>query len=152
MGEASADEFVIRVIRPSDIGAVIALDAKVSGRERHEYYERKFAQALGRVQHIATSLIAEHEGKPVGFIMGDLYLGEFGIPETSATVDTIGVDPKFQRKGVASTLMREFCSNMKEAGVERIVTQVEWDDWDILRFFHNHGFEPSRLVSLELRM
>lgn len=152
MEKEPEDELKIRVIRKKDLEPVVALDAKVTGRTRREYYERKFAQALGAVQHVATSLVAESNGKIFGFIMGDLYLGEFGIPENSATVDTIGVNPELQRMGIASVLMEEFCRNMKAAGVEKIVTQVAWDDWDLMRFFHSHGFEPSHAVSLELRI
>ena len=152
MGKTRADELNIRVIRKEDMDQVIALDARVTGGERREYYERKFAQVLGDVQHIATSLVAEQDGKILGFIMGDLYLGEFGIPETTATVDTIGVDPDIRRKGIATALMQELRGNMKAAGVERMITHVEWGSWDLLRFFHEHSFEPSRTVALELKL
>ncbi len=151
MWETPTDELKIRVICKEDIDQVIALDARVTGKERREYYERKFAQVLGNIQHIATSLVAEQDGRILGFIMGDLYLGEFGIPETTATVDTIGVNPEMQRKGIATVLMQEFCDNMKAAGVDRIITHVEWGDWNLLRFFHEHGFVPSHTVSLELK-
>jgi ribosomal protein S18 acetylase RimI-like enzyme len=149
MAENRSDEIAVRVIRKDDMNRVVQIDAKITSRERGEYYERKFAQALSGVQHLAASLVAELGGKVVGFMMGDLYLGEFGIPETTATIDTVGVDPDFQGRGVATALMEQFVDNMKAAGVERIHTRVGWDDWPLLKFFHDCGFEPARAIGLE---
>jgi len=146
------EELFIRIIHEEDLNQVIALDEKVVGRQRREYYEGKFVRALGRVQHIATSLVAEQGGRILGFIMGDLFLGEFGIPESTATIDTIGIDPEMHRKRIASALMQEYCNNVKAAGVNRVITRVEWSDWDLQRFFHSHGFKPSQTISLELNI
>ena len=34
--------------------------------------------------------------------------------------------------------------------LERIQTEVEWDDWNLLRFLQHIGFRPGSRLSLEL--
>lgn len=145
------EDVTIRVMRQDDLDALVNIDAQVFGRSRPGYYERKLAVALDQSRRLAnSSLVAEYEGRVVGFIMGDVYLGEFGIPETTASVDTIGVHPDFQRSGIARALLDEFIANARKAGVETIYTLVNWNDWDLLRFFDSVGFAPARTMNLEL--
>ena len=91
MAKLASEDVEIRVMRESDVGPVTEIDYKVFGKRRPEYYERKIAEVLddegGR---LVTSLIAEVGGEVAGFIMGSVYLGEFGIPESIAYIDTIG--------------------------------------------------------------
>lgn len=99
-----------------------------------------------------VSLAAELEGKVVGFIIGEAYLGEFGIPATTAFVDTIGVDPDHQHQGVARALMEEFVTTARKAGITTISTLVNWNDHDLVRFFDGIGFQPARTLNLELKL
>lgn len=142
----------VRVIRPEDLEAVVKIDAQVFGRRRPEYYERKMALALDETQQLVTSLLIEVEGKVVGFIMGEVYLGEFGVPDTTATIDTIGVDSAYQGRGVATTLFEEYASHLRRVGVQSIITRVNWNDWGLLRFFEKIGFTPAKVVNLELKL
>lgn len=145
-------KFVIRVLRPEDKDAVVEIDRLVTGVERKEYYERKCALACDTRLQLVASLVAEYEGKVIGFIMGNVYLGEFGLPEATAFIDTIGVHPDYQRMGIATELLKEFISHVKALRVERIQTLVEWKDWDLLQFFHSMGFTPAPVLNLELRV
>lgn len=142
----------MRVLRGADLDAIVAIDEKASGQNRREYYEHKAAVLLDKRHTINSSLVAELDGKVVGFIMGDIYFGEFGIPDTSATIDTLGVDPTFQNRGVASELMDQFIMNMKAAGVNKIYTLVNWDNFALERFFSMHKFVPSKRLNLELSL
>jgi ribosomal protein S18 acetylase RimI-like enzyme len=144
-----AQEPVIRVMRSADLDAIVAIDQKTSGQNRHEYYERKLAVLLDRRHTVNSSLIAELDGKIVGFMMGDIYFGEFGIPDASATIEALGVDPAVQHRGVASDLMDQFVTNMKVAGVNKIYTLVNWDDFALEHFFSGHKFVPSKRINLE---
>jgi ribosomal protein S18 acetylase RimI-like enzyme len=97
-------------------------------------------------------LVFEIEGQVVGFIMGEVYLGEFGLPETTATVDTFGVDPAYQGRGVGTALFEEYASHLRKIGVQAITMRVNWNDWGLLRFFEKVGFAPARVVNLELTL
>jgi len=142
----------VRVMRPEDLEAVIEIDAKVFNQRREEYYERKMALALDETRQLVTSLVIEAEGKVAGFIMGEVYLGEFGLPETIGTIDTIGVDPTFQGRGLGITLFNEYVSHQRRIGVQSIVTRVTWNNWNLLRFFEKVGLTPARVVNLEMEL
>lgn len=147
-----AGERIMRVLKKGDLEAIVAIDEKVSKQNRREYYERKIATITDPERSINSSIVAEVDGKVVGFIMGDVYFGEFGIPETSATIDTLGVDPTLQNKGLASELLDQFMMNMKVAGVNKVYTLVNWDDFALEKFFSRHKFVPSKRINLEFQM
>lgn len=142
----------MRVMKRDDLDAVAAIDALVSKQQRREYYQRKIESVVSNPYNINTSLVAELDGRIVGFIMGDVYFGEFGIPETSATIDTIGVHPDYQNRGVAHDLMDQFLTNMKAVGVGKVYTLVNWDDFSLEKFFSRHKFQPSKRINLELQL
>jgi ribosomal protein S18 acetylase RimI-like enzyme len=152
MPQIAPQDINVRVIRKEDFEALVDIDAQVFGSRRPEYYERKIHAALNKTGRVVTSLVAEVGGKIVGFIMGEVFLGEFGIPESTATIDTLGVHPEFQRRGIADKLMQEFLSNLKAADVKTVQTRINWNDWGLLRFFEKMGFSPAKVINLELKL
>ena len=151
MAKLAREDVDIRVMKESDVGPVAEIDYKVFGKKRPEYYERKIREVLDEESgRLVTSLIAEVSGKVAGFIMGSVYLGEFGIPETIAYVDTIGVDPDYQRKGIAGYLLEEFKTTAQKAGVAKIHTLVSWTDTDLLGFFASSGFVAANTLNLKM--
>jgi ribosomal protein S18 acetylase RimI-like enzyme len=149
MTKIDQEKFQIRLMREDDLNAIIGIDTKVTGEERKEYYERKVAQVLDKKGSIATSLVADYEDKVIGFVMGNIYTGEFGIPQKTASLDTIGIDPEYNRLGVASQLLEEFESHVKKAGVENIQTLVDRSNIPLTKFFDRSGFVPSSILNLE---
>ena len=69
---------------------------------------------------MVLSLVAEVEGKVAGFVMCELFVGEYGIPATTATLDTIGIHPDCQGKSVGKQLMEEFIEHLRKARVKKI--------------------------------
>ncbi|MFH1991582.1 MAG: GNAT family N-acetyltransferase [Pseudomonadota bacterium] len=65
-------------------------------------------------------------------------------------IDTIGVDPGYQRKGIAKILFREMANNLKKVGVDTIITFVTRRDWILLKFFNSMGFQKGDMIDLEL--
>jgi predicted N-acetyltransferase YhbS len=147
-----AMQSVMRVLRSGDLDAIVAIDEQTSGKDRRSYYERKLGEITEPARGINSSIVAEVEGKVVGFIMGDVYSGEFGIPETSATIDSMGVLPALQNRGLASELLDQFLMNMKVAGVGKVYTLVNWDDFALEKFFSRHKFVPSKRINLEYEL
>lgn len=143
---------VMRVLKASDLDAIVAIDATASGAPRQEYYEGKIETVMNPRRNINSSIVCEIDGQVAGFIMGDIYFGEFGIPEASATIDTLGVDPKFQNYGIGSEMLDQFMMNMKAAGVKKVYTLVNWDDFALEKFFASHRFTPSKRVNLEYQL
>jgi N-acetylglutamate synthase-like GNAT family acetyltransferase len=145
-------EIRVRVLKPEDLDAIVAIDRKVTGKERPDYYRHKLDVANLPEAQINASLVAEADGKVVGFLMGTLFFGEFGIPETSALIDTLGVDPECQDRGIAGTLFDQFRSNMRAAQVSKVYTMVDWNDFRLLKFFGHMGFVPSQRLSLDCQI
>lgn len=151
MAKLAREDVEIRVMKEADVEPVTEIDYKVFGKRRPEYYERKIGEVLDEESgRLVTSLVAEVGGKMAGFIMGSVYLGEFGIPETIASIDTIGVDPDYQRQGIAGYLLEEFKTTVHKAGVDKIHTLVRWTDTDLLGFFGNMGFVAANTLNLKL--
>ena len=142
----------MRVLKREDLDAIVAIDEIVAKQNRREYYQRKISAILDPSRSINSSIVCEIRGKVAGFIMGDVYFGEFGIPETSATIDTLGVHPDYQNRGVASDMLDQFMMNMKAAGVNKVYTLVNWDDFALEKFFSRHKFVPSKRINLEYQV
>ena len=99
----------IRLMKADDFDSVVGIDEKVLKTSRPGYYEVKFERLFKSKEYLPTSLVAEEEdGTVVGFVMGELYMGEFGILQEQATLDAIGVDPSCRHKGIGAQLINEF--------------------------------------------
>jgi len=140
----------IRALKKEDLGTIVEIDEKVLGENRKDYWEGKLA--LINDQSPNVSLVAEVDGKVAGFILGDVSGWEFGVPDTIGWIETIGIDPVYQKKGLATALAHELIKHLKAIGVRTIYTLVTWDDWDLLQFFHAMGFIRGDMINLELKI
>jgi ribosomal protein S18 acetylase RimI-like enzyme len=140
----------IRPLKIEDLESIAAIDEKVLGEKRRDYWEKKL-QMMGE-KASQVSLVAEVQGKVLGFILGDVSGWEFGVPDTIGWIDTIGVDPAHQKKGLATALAQELVQRLKAIGVRTIYTLVSWNDWDLLQFFHAMGFTRGDMINLELKI
>jgi predicted N-acetyltransferase YhbS len=138
----------IRSLKKEDLETIVEIDGKVLRDKRRDYWERKLERVDNRSSQV--SLVAEVEGNVVGFILGDVSGWEFGVPNTIGWIDTIGVDPIYQKKGLATALAQELIKKLKTIGVKTIYTLVSWNDWDLLQFFHAMGFTRGDMINLEL--
>jgi len=140
----------IRLMKADDFDAVVAIDTKILKASRQEYYEVKFEKLFTSTDYLPASLVAEEEdGTVVGFVMGELYMGEYGIFQEEASLDTIGVDPDYQHKGIGEQLINEFMDHLRTVGVQKINTLVDWNDSKLIHFFSANQFIPSRTINLE---
>lgn len=94
---ATITELKIRTLAENDLSAVVEIDRKILGKVRREYWKRKIAYAD---IYPRPALVAEKSGNVVGFILGYVSGWEFGVPDTVGWIDTIGVDPYYQNRGI----------------------------------------------------
>jgi predicted N-acetyltransferase YhbS len=144
----TSENVKIRPLKKEDLETIVEIDGRVLGDKRRDYWERKLERVDNRSSQV--SLVAEVEGNVVGFILGDVSGWEFGVPNTIGWIDTIGVDPIYQKKGLATALAQELIKKLKTIGVKTIYTLVSWNDWDLLQFFHAMGFTRGDMINLEL--
>lgn len=149
MNEAIKGTVVVRNLRPSDLDAVITLDAKNVGRRRDEYFRVKLQQNLAETG-IKVSLAGEMEGAFAGFLLARVYYGEFGQTEPVAVLDTIDVHPAFRGKGVGRALLEQLRTNLSGLGVASLRTEVGWEELPLIGFFQHEGFRPAARICLDL--
>ena len=156
-------EVKIRVLDENDLDAVVEIDRRVLGQERRSFWKRKIAYAG---IYPRPALVAVVEGKIVGFILGFVSGWEFGVPDTVGWIDTLGVDPTFQRRGIGRMLFNALIEIFKKSGrqesvetaerevegVNIVYTLASWSDWDLLQFYHSMGFRKGDMVNLEMKM
>jgi len=110
-GRTTLEPVTVRSLRREDLEAIVQIDEKVLGEKRREYWERK----LETMDNCASqaSFVAEDEGSVVGFVLGDVSGWEFGVPDTTGWIDTIGVDPAYQNRGIARMLAQKLIDHFK---------------------------------------
>jgi GNAT superfamily N-acetyltransferase len=144
----SRTNVVVRPLEPSDVDAIVAIDEKLSGQTRKDYWRRRLEIASLRPPWM--SLVAETDGRLVGFLFGWVGESEFGIPEPTGWVDLIGVNPAYRSRGVAHTLLDQFVQSGRELrALGRVATLIDLGQADIREFFLRQGFQPGRMVQLE---
>lgn len=142
-GLLARDRIPVRSLAEGDLRALVAIDRRITGRDRSNYFQRKLADALTE-SDVRVSLVADLNSVPVGFIMARVDLGEFGRVETTAVLDTIGVDPDYQNRGVGRALVSQLLANLGTLRVEKVRTEVDWQDHDLLAYLDRNGFRPSQ--------
>ncbi|MCL2716301.1 MAG: GNAT family N-acetyltransferase [Alphaproteobacteria bacterium] len=149
--DLSADRIAVRALQRSDLSAVVSIDRSVTNLDRAAYYDRKVNEAL-RKNGVRLSMLAEIDGTPAGFIMARVDYGEFGRTETTAVMDTLGVNPEFFGQGVGSVLMTQLLSQLKGLCVDRVRTQIVWNNPGLIAFLDRLGFWPTQEVTFTLAL
>lgn len=147
-GMLETDAVLVRTLREGDLDAVVAIDAKATGRRRPRYFQLMLERALKEAP-LQISLVAELDGRPAGFLIATLYYGEYGVTEPSASIDAISVDPEYRGRHVARALMRQLRLNLGALHISTLRTEVAWDDFDLLSFFRSEGFALAPRLCLE---
>ena len=150
-GVLETDAILVRSLKASDLEAVIEIDAAESGRRRPLYFERMVERVV-RQADFQVSLAAELDGRTVGFALATLFYGEYGLTEPTASLDAIAVAPDCRGQRVGRALIRQLLLNLSALHIERLRTEVAWNEYDLLAFFERAGFRPAGRICLERRL
>lgn len=145
----ASDALRIRAAGPDDLGAIIDIDAEVTGLRKVDYWYELFARyggTRGRPQR--SFLVAERDRHILGFIIGEVRDWEFGSPPCG-WVFAIDVDPQVRQRGVASALLAAMRERFESVGVRVLRTMLASDNHLILSFFRSQGMRAGRLIPLE---
>lgn len=94
-----------------------------------------------------ASFVAEVDGRVVGFMIGTVTSGSFGV-NRCAWIVLFGVDPKFMGQGIGKRLAEVIFEFYRKKKVQNILTTVKWDSTDILSFLKTLGFDRSEFINL----
>jgi ribosomal protein S18 acetylase RimI-like enzyme len=133
-------------IRPADeldLGAITRLDERLGGRYRPEVWERRMGYYLRRDPE--ASVVAEIDGRVVGFMLGEVRSGEFGLEEPTGWIEVLGVDPDCRGQAVGRRLAEAMLAHFGRQGAKTVRTLVDEGRQDLCGFFSSLGFEPAPL-------
>jgi len=140
----------VRPLDELDIGSVVRIDERITGRYRPEFWEQRVMYYLRRDPD--SSQVAEIDGKVVGFMLGDVRAGEFGLEEPSGWIERFGIDPDHRGRELGKHLFDALAAHFKEAGVKSIRTLVDEKDSGVAGFLKAMGFGQSPLVAMEIQI
>lgn len=144
------DTVNIREITLNDAGAIQNIRKAISEDDAEVNFvkiiERQISEDTGK-----SSMVAEVNGKVVGYMISTSLLAGFGIKK-SAWIMAIGVHPDFMGQGIGLKLAGKICDIYKNRGVKNIYSSVLWDSTDVLSFFKKLGFERSEFINLKKKL
>jgi ribosomal protein S18 acetylase RimI-like enzyme len=136
------DRADVRLLARDDLPAILAIDRRVTGRDREGYLTGVLHEALAD-SAVRVSLVARREGVTAGFLMAKTDYGDFGRTEPVAVIDTLGVDPEFTGRGIGTAMLSQLFLNLHALRVEHVETVIARENTELLQFFYRAGFAPS---------
>ena len=137
----------VRSLNIDDLDRLVLMDKHITGRSRKAWYEGKLHRALE--SDVQLSVGAEQDGLLVGVMLCSVHYGEFGMPEPIAILDTVLVDKNFGGQGLASAMFSQLTRNLRALRIEKLRTELAWDDHELMAFFDRKGFAPVPRLVLE---
>src|SRR2546429_9462362 len=94
----------IRPLDELDIDAIVRIDERIGGQYRPDFWEQRGTFYLRRDPE--SSRVAEGEGKVVGFMLGGVRAGEFGIERPSGWGERLGIHTDVRGRGPGHAMVR----------------------------------------------
>jgi len=146
---AAPPDLKIRAAHADDLAQVIALDARVTGIEKPDFFFELFHRYGTRGLQQRFFLVAESAGAIRGFILGDVRDWEFGSPPCG-WVFGINVQPDARLGGIGTMLLHAICDNFRRARVTKVRTLLARDNSLVLSFFRSQGMMAAPVIPLEM--
>ncbi|HEV2105528.1 MAG TPA: GNAT family N-acetyltransferase [Candidatus Eisenbacteria bacterium] len=138
----------IRPLDELDLDGIVRIDEKITGIYRPEVWEQRLIYYTRRDP--GASQVAEVDGRVVGFMLGDLRAGEFGLEEPSGWIERFGVHPDFRGRDLGRRMFAAIRAHFAAEGARSIRTLVEAGDAGLAGFLQAVGFRPAALQALEI--
>lgn len=129
---------IIRKAKKDDIKEVIKLtkipelDNPKSGSNLESF--KYFQEYMGK----GIFLVAEEDGKIVGFITGEFMLGSY------IYIDVLSVDSTLRGKGIGKDLVRNFEKLAKKKGVKFVHLTAPKFNKKTVKFYEKNGYDKGK--------
>jgi len=143
-------EVRIRPVTELDIEAICRIDERITGKYRPDVWEDRVVYFIRRDPD--SSQVAEVDGKVVGFMLGEVRGGEFGMEEPTGWLEFFGVDPSARERGIGRGLTDALLAGFKKRGAHVARTMVRAQDEDIAKFVQAMGFAKAPVTALERKL
>lgn len=138
----------IRRANADDVPSIVKLDEGATGESKPRYWKDLYALFSKEDSGHRAFLVAEFEGRVVGFITGEIRAFEFGA-ERCGWIFAVTVDPQVRVHNVGTRLFDEICRIFARAGVEKVRTIIERDNHLVMAFFRSQGMMVGRYIQME---
>ncbi len=132
-----------------DVDGIVRINEKITGKYQPKVWEERVAYYLRR--DAESSQVAELDGKVVGFMMGEVRGGEFGLEEPTGWVEFFGVDPQARGRDIGRQLIEALLAHFRASGAQVARTIVARRDEEIASFLRAMGFGDAPVLALERR-
>jgi len=122
----------IRDVKSTDMQAILAIEYKCF----KDPYPLSLLNRL-HAMHPDGFLVAEAEGKVVGYVIGVLRWGATGH------ILAIAIDPPYQRQGIASALMEHVIDRLRARGAKLVRLEVRKSNAGAQQFYSKLGFRQQ---------
>ena len=141
----------VRRARSGDIDHVIALDARITGLAKPDYWLDVFERYGQRRLEERVFFVAESDQQPetiLGYVVGEIRAWEFGSTPCGWVI-ALSVDPDARLQHIGERLFEAITEEFRRAGVDKLRTMVARDTPLHMTFFRSEGMMAGPYIQLE---
>jgi len=150
-------EIRVRPIEAPDLPSIVALDGKVTGIPKPNYFKELY-DLLGTGRRPERIILVAEEigeigeiGEIKGFVIGEVREWVFGTPRCG-WITAIATEPAARERGIASQLFESISHAFHRAGADTIRTLPPRDDQTVVSFFRSQGMMAGPGIELERKL
>jgi ribosomal protein S18 acetylase RimI-like enzyme len=145
----SLTNYRFRKLRSEDAGDISRIYAAITQTTVKTDFRKIVEEQVEKESN--ASFVAEADGRIVGYMIGYVLTGGFGINK-SLWIANLGVDPKYMGRGIGARLAEEIFQFSTLNDIQDVYTSVRWDSTDLLSFFKTLGFDRSNFINLRKKI
>ncbi|TDA68276.1 MAG: GNAT family N-acetyltransferase [Clostridia bacterium] len=146
MGNA---ELVLRQVTIGDYQQITEIHRALGEDSESEYWRKKLDIYTTDPE---LCIGVESEGKLVGYMLGHLKGGEFGVTDEIGWIEMMAVHPGWQNRGVGRMMVETLFKVLRGRGCTRVFILCSWRHAAVLTFLDEIGFNRGDLIHLEMAL
>jgi GNAT superfamily N-acetyltransferase len=143
-----APEVLIRSAGPGDEASILKLLCLIPANEDISEEELSAAALRFRESTALDVLVAEQDGRVVGFLVLSFVSALTGL---RAWIDDVAVDPERRRQGIGRALVEAAIQRASRRGATHLFMDTSRGYSDARDFYSACGFETDRVAPLHIR-
>lgn len=132
-------DLTLRSLYPEDLNRVTEIESTLADSPRRFFLEKRLKAASAIPENFITCAAVDGK-KLAGYGFARVLEGEFGAKSAMAVLDTVGVAPEYQGRGIGKMILSGIERRMKNRNIFTLLTQTLWSRHPMIRFFAATGF------------
>ncbi len=147
----AASPLKVRRARSADIDQVIALDERITGLAKPDYWRdvfERYGQRRLKERFFFVAGPGRQDDTILGYVVGEIRAWEFGSTPCG-WVFALSVDPEARLQHIGERLFEAISEEFRRAGVDKLRTMVARDNPLHMTFFRSQGMMAGPYIQLE---